>query len=337
MRLDNAKSVLVTGGGGFLGGAIVERLVGNGRRVSSFSRQHYPKLDRLGIRQIRGDIADSGAVQKACEEANIVFHVAAKTGIGGRYRDYFNTNVVGTRNVLSACQKHQVKGLVYTSSPSVVFDGSDMEGVDESVPYPAHYPAHYPKTKAMAEKAVLQAASEGLNAVILRPHLIWGPEDTALVPRIIARAKRLRKIGDGDNLVDTVYIDNAADAHLLAADKLLENPKLSGNIYFITQDEPIPLWEMINRILQAANLPPVQRSIPRRLAWFIGAILEAVYKIFQIQTEPQMTRFLAEELATSHWFDITAAKKDLGYQPGISTEEGLKRLEEWLREKDRAA
>jgi nucleoside-diphosphate-sugar epimerase len=208
-----------------------------------------------------------------------------------------------------------------------------MEGVDESVPYPEKYHAHYPKTKAMAEQSVIAAGNEGLRTIILRPHLIWGPRDNHLVPRIIERANRLVKVGDGRNLVDTIYIDNAAAAHIQAADRLEQNPNLSGRVYFISQDNPVPLWEMVDNILKAADLAPVQRSISRNTAWMIGAALEIFYKMFKISGEPRMTRFLADELSTAHWFDISAAKKDLGYKPKISMEEGLFRLEKWLRNK----
>ncbi|MCP4689101.1 MAG: NAD-dependent epimerase/dehydratase family protein, partial [Desulfobacterales bacterium] len=262
---------------------------------------------------------------------DMVFHVAAKAGVWGDYEAYYRANVTGTENVISACKKHGVARLVYTSSPSVVFGDSDMEGVDESVPYPAHYHAPYPETKALAEQRVVKAGDHGLRTIILRPHLIWGPGDNHLVPRIIARAKRLRIVGRGKNKVDTVYIDNAADAHILAADRLAENSDLSGNIYFISNDEPINLWEIVNGILNAAGLPPVRRSVPAKAAWVVGAVLESVYKFFRIKSEPQMTRFVARELATSHWFNISAAKNDLGYTPKVSTAEGLQRLEAWLK------
>ena len=150
------------------------------------------------------------------------------------------------------------------------------------------------------------------------------------------RAKKLKQIGDGKNRIDTIYIDDAADAHILAADKLKEFPELSGNIYFISQDEPVPAWDMVNAILKAAGLEPVSGQIPFRVAWIIGAVLEFFYRTFNISGEPQMTRFLAEAVATSHWFDISAAKRDLGYRPRVSTEEGLKRLEQWLNNKSRS-
>lgn len=324
-------NVLVTGGGGFLGHAIVARLRERGDHVRSLARSFYPELAAMGVEQFRGDIADPDAVAKACQGMDTVFHVAAKAGVWGDYTDYYRTNVTGTRNVIAACRRHQVTKLVYTSSPSVVFDGTDMEGVDESAPYPARFHAPYPATKALAEQSVLDSTDDRLRTIILRPHLIWGPRDNHLVPRIIARAKRLKKVGGGQNLVDTIYIDNAADAHILAADKLANNPALSRRIYFITQQEPVPLWDMINRILKAAGKDPVEGAIPHRAAWLIGAVLECVYKIFRIKSEPPMTRFVADELATAHWFNSRAARRDLGYVPRVSTDEGLRRLEEWLK------
>jgi nucleoside-diphosphate-sugar epimerase len=323
--------VLVTGGGGFLGGAIVRQLVDRGDNVRSFSRNFYPELAQLGVEQIQGDIVDKTAFEQACKGVKLVFHAAAKPGVWGNYADYYRTNVAGTQHVIDACKKHGVLRLVYTSSPSVVFDGTDMEGVDESVPYPEKFHAHYPKTKAMAEQLVIKAADKDLMTITLRPHLIWGPKDNHLVPRIIERAGRLVRVGSGKNLVDTIYIDNAAEAHVLAADRLKENPGLSGKVYFISQDNPVPLWDMVNDILKTAGHPPVKRAIPRKIAWLMGALFEVVFKMFRIRGEPQMTRFLADELATAHWFDIRAAKKDLGYAPTVSIKEGLSRLEQWLQ------
>ena len=213
----------------------------------------------------------------------------------------------------------------------MVFDGKDMKGADESAPYPINYSAHYPKTKAMAEQSVLKACENGLCSIILRPHLIWGPEDNHLVPAILARAHRLRQIGDGSNRVDTVYIDNAALAHLLAQKALSNNPSLSGRIYFISQDKPIRLWEMVNHILAAGEKPPVTRTISPQQAYVIGAMMESLFRILKIKHEPPMTRFLAQELSLSHWFNISAAKRDLGYTPKISTEKGLEQLKKWLR------
>ncbi len=326
-------NALVTGGGGFLGSAIVRRLRARGDRVASLARNRYAELDALGVVQHQGDIADNIAVARAAADCDIVFHVAAKAGVGGRYRDYHRANVVGTEHVLSACRHHGIARLVYTSSPSVVFDGRDMAGVDESVPYPSHYEAAYPQTKAVAERMVLRANCAALATVSLRPHLIWGPGDNHLIPRILARARagRLRRIGSESKLIDSIYIDNAADAHLQAADRLAPRSPVAGKAYFISQGEPIPLWDLVNRILLAAGIDPVTRSIPAGLAYTAGRIFELIYAIFQPREEPPLTRFVARELTTAHWFDISAARRDLGYEPKISLEEGLERLTIWLR------
>lgn len=324
------RIILVTGGGGFLGSAIVRMLVAGGEAVRTYSRSSYPHLFRLGVEQIRGDLADVEGLVKACRNVEAVFHVAAKPGIWGSYKSFYTPNVVGTRNVIEACRLNGVQRLIYTSSPSVIFDGKDMQGIDESVPYPETFHAHYPHTKAQAEQAVLDAARNGLPAVALRPHLIWGPGDNHLVPRILARSSRLRRVGRGTNLVDTIYIDNAAHAHLLAEAALKDNPAITGKAYFISQDCPIALWEMIDLILTAGGKPPVKKSISFAAALLSGAVCEGLYTLFQIKKDPPITRFVARELATSHWFNIAAAKRDLGYRPLVSTQEGLQRLAAWI-------
>ncbi len=329
-KFQNMRHVLVTGGGGFLGQAIVKLLRKKGHVVRSFNRRKYPELENLQVEQIQGDISDPHAIDMACKGMDLVFHVAAKTGIWGKYQAYFSTNVQGTRNIIASCLKHGIQYLVHTSSPSVAYNENKTEGADESIPYPKKYLTHYQKTKFLAERDVIQAAGNTFKTIVLRPRLIWGPGDNQLAPRIIARAKQLIQVGDGQNLVDIVYIDNAANAHILAAEKLRTNPALSGNVYFISQDEPTNLWDMINKILQAAGKPPVKKSIPARPAYVLGAMLELIYKSLRLQVEPKMTRFLANELSQAHWFDISAAKNDLGYVPTVTIEEGLKRLKVWL-------
>jgi len=327
---------LVTGGGGFLGGAIVRLLRERGDEVISYSRSRYPVLEQLGVRQVSGDVADETALTAAAQGCDVVFHVAAKAGIWGNYEDYYRANVAGTAAVIAACRANGIKRLVATGSPSVVFDGSDVEGGDESLPYPENYKTHYPQTKMLAEKLVLGANSPELATVSLRPHLIWGPRDNHLVPRIIAKAKagRLKRIGNRPCLVDTVYVDNAASAHLLAADRLSPDSVIAGKAYFITNGEPLPLWEMVNLILAAAGLPPVKGTISPAAARFIGAACEWIWGAFKLKGEPPMTRFVASELSTAHWFDISAAKRDLGYVPEVTVEEGLKRLHKWLAAAD---
>jgi nucleoside-diphosphate-sugar epimerase len=325
---------LVTGAGGFLGRYIVEQLVARGDRVRTMSRGHYTDLHMLGVEAIQGDIQDAGAVERACESVEVVFHVAAVAGIWGPWRHYHGINTLGTSNVLAACRKCGVGRLVHTSSPSVTFAGRDQCGVDESVPYPTRWLCHYPHTKALAEQEVLAANGEGrLTTCSLRPHLIWGPRDQHLIPRLIERARRgqLRQVGDGTNRIDAVYVENAAAAHLQAADALRPDSPVAGRAYFITNGEPVNCWQWINEILTLAGLPPVQRRISRRAAYAAGAVLEGLWTVLGRTDEPRMTRFLAAQLATSHYFDISAARRDFGYEPRMSMAGGMRRLSEWLK------
>jgi nucleoside-diphosphate-sugar epimerase len=323
---------LVTGGGGFLGGEIVRQLRERGDSVRSFSRGTYPPLESLGVEQARGDLADPGAVAAAAAGCDVVVHVAARAGVWGPWDEYYRANVVGTENVLAACRAHGIRRLVFTSSPSVTFAGVDQEGVDESEPFPERYLAHYPHTKAIAEQTVRTANGPDLATVALRPHLIWGPGDPHLVPRLIerARAGRLKRIGRRPNLVDTIYVENAAAAHLQAADRLAVGAPIAGQTYFLSQGEPEPLWDFINRVLAVAGLPPVEASVPPSVAYAAGATLEGMWRLLRLRGEPPMTRFVARQLSTAHWFNLTAAKRDLGYDPRVSTAEGLARLGEWL-------
>ena len=326
-------NALVTGGGGFLGQAIVRALRARGDTVRSLSRQAHPALRELGAEHVRGDVADVAVVSAGAKGCDVVFHVAAKAGLWGAYDDYHRANVLGTEHVIAACRQHGIRKLVHTSSPSVVFNGQDMEGVDESVPYPPHFEAHYPHTKALAEQLVLKANSPSLATVALRPHLIWGPGDNHLLPRLMARVQtgQLRRIGTQRKLVDTVFIDNAADAHLLAADALAPGAACAGKSYFISNGEPIELWEMVNRMLAAADLPPVTRSVPVPVALALAWGFETFAHLTGSEREPRLTRFMVGEMSTAHWFDISAAKRDFGYVPRVSTEEGLRRLAEHLK------
>ena len=330
---------LVTGGGGFLGAAIVRGLLARGAAVRSFSRREHAALRDLGVEQASGDLADAGAVSAAAQGCDAVFHVAAKPGIWGDYADYHRTNVSGTENVIAACRRHAVRRLIYTSSPSVVFDGRDMEGVDESAPYPAHYEAHYPRTKALAERAVRAANDAGLATVSLRPHLIWGPGDRHLLPRLVARALagQLRRIGSREHLIDTIHVDNAADAHLQAAERLAPGSQIAGKVYFISQGEPVPMWDMINRLLVAAGAPPVTQTLPLWLAMALAFGFETAHRIADSREEPRLTRFVVRELSTAHWFDISAARRDLGYAPRISIAAGLEQLRTALQQPSRRA
>ncbi len=325
--------VLVTGGNGFLGQAIVRRLLARGDQVRSLQRSASPELEALGVDCVKGDIADAEIVHQAAAGCHAVFHVAAKAGVWGRYDDYHRANVSGTQNVIAACQSQAIRKLIYTSSPSVVFNGKDEVGIDESVSYPSRYLAHYPLTKAIAERSVMSANGPQLATVSLRPHLIWGPGDNHLVPRLIERARsgQLRQVGNGKNLVDTTYVDNAAEAHLLAEQRLETGSNAAGKAYFISNGEPQPLWDLINRLLACADVAPVTRRISAKAAYTVGGMLETIYTLTGRTDEPRMTRFVARQLSTAHWFRLDAARRDLGYVPRVTVEEGLRRLTESLK------
>lgn len=320
--------VLVTGGGGFLGGAIVRQLTARGDTVRSLARGAYPALEKIGVEVQRGDLAEAQAVLKAVQGCEAVIHVAAKAGIWGSYQDYYQSNVVGTENVIAACQQVGINKLVYTSSPSVIDNGQDIVNGDESLPYPTKFVLPYAKTKAFAEQIVLKANRPTFMTVAIRPPLIWGPGDNFLVPRMIERAKagRVVRVGYKNSLLDTTYIDNAAAAHLLALDRLFPGSPILGKVYFISNDEPIPGHEMINRIIATAGYPPAKITLPESVAYGAAWVVEKLYKGLRLPKEPPLTSGLIQQLTKARWFNISAAKRDLGYVPQVSIDEGLKRL-----------
>lgn len=321
-----SKRYIVTGGGGFLGGAIARRLCADGHEVISISRGDYPKLAEAGIRQQRADL--SGKVDEFAEifrGAAAVFHVAAKVDMWGDYAAFFAGNVQATRNVIEACRAHGVRKLIFTSSPSVVANGGDLSGVDESVPYPERYTAFYPQTKAQAEREVLAANGTDLFTISLRPHLIWGGGDTNLLPTILerARAGRLVRVGGGENLVDLTYIEDCVEAHILAERALDECERSRGQAYFISQNEPTKLWGWIDQVLACHGIPAVKKHLPKSVAMTLAWIFEAIGKV--TGKEPLFTRFLVCEMATSHYFNINRAIQDLGFKPRYSMREAMER------------
>ena len=327
------KKTLVTGGSGFLGSNIVHMLLNKGISVRSLQRSDSPDLRKLGVDIIRGNISHQTTVIDAAQDCDVVFHVAAKTGVWGNYDDYYQCNVIGTKNVIDACKTHNIKKLIYTSSPSVVFSGDDEENINESAPYPEHFLTAYQKTKALAEQMVLEANGGDLTTVALRPHLIWGSGDPHLIPRIIERGRtgRLRLVGKQNNLVDSTYIDNAVLAHILAAEVLSKDSSCAGKAYFISNGEPMPMAMLINKILAAADLPAINKTIPRQLAYTLGIIMEVAYKLLNRKDEPLMTRFVAKQLSCAHWYDLTAAKQDFAYHTTVSIDEGMERLKNSLK------
>ena len=325
------RRYVVTGGGGFVGKALAAALIRSGHEVISISRKAYPELKALGVTSLQGDIGSNvDGWWQSLRGCHGVFHTAANVEMWGRYAGFYRTNVTGTRNVIDACRRAGVPNLVFTSSPSVIHDGSDLKGIDESYPYPRHYDAFYPETKAQAEREVLAADSPGaLRTVALRPHLIWGPGDTHLVPTIVARAQagRLRRIGDGSNVVDVTYIDDCVNAHLCAMRTLETAPdRAGGKPYFISQGDPVNMWGWIDDVLRRQGVPRVTSSLPTCLAKAIALVMEGAARtllLFCIEIQPLLTRFLVSEMSTSHFFSIENARRDLGYSPSRSVAQAL--------------
>lgn len=328
------KTVLVTGGGGFVGAAIVKRLLARGIDCRVVGRNHYPEIALLGAQCLKGDIRDPGFLHESFQGVDTVFHTAALAGIWGKWQEYYSINVQGTENVIRACRERQIANLVYTSTPSVVFNRRDICNGDESLPYASDFLCHYARSKVMAEKMILAANCPALRTCAIRPHLIWGPGDPHLVPRLLAsgRNKLLKKVGTGRNMVDISYVDNVAYAHVLAADNLAGSGTAAGKAYFINQGRPVCLWDWINNLFSELAVPPVSSTVPFAAAYWLGALSEIVYSLIRAKKEPRMTRFLAEQLAKSHYFSSARAAADLGYSPLVTTEQGMKHLIAWIKE-----
>lgn len=326
--------VLVTGGGGFLGRHIVRQLRDEGHRVAAFQRSVHPDLASEGVEVISGSLLDKAVMAEAMQGVDAVVHTAALAGVWGAASAYENANHVGTLNVLWAMEREGVDRLVHCSTPSVVFSGEPFEGADETLPYGRKWLCHYARTKALAERAVLDwGRARGGRVIALRPHLIWGPGDPHLLPRVIERARsgRLRRVGDGHNRVDVTRVENAAAAHVLAL-AALDRPGAVNRPYFISQGEPVNLWDWVNTVLEAVGVSPVRRSISLQAAYGAGAVSEWVWRLGRLKGMPPMTRFVAVELAKSHWFSIEAARRELGYAPeAYPTQEGITAYAAWFR------
>jgi 2-alkyl-3-oxoalkanoate reductase len=324
---------LVTGGGGFLGKAIVTQLLERGDDVTILARSHYPEIEALGAKSLQLDITKKDGLKEACEGMDVVFHVAALAGVWGPRERYFNINVEGTKNMLGAAQAAGVSKFIYTSSPSAVWSGNNEVNVtEEDCPYPKSYLANYPESKAAAERLVLQYNCATMSVCALRPHLIWGPGDPHLIPRVLERHHRLKIVGDGKSVVGICYVENGAHAHLLAADALSPNSQNAGKAYFITDIEPVVLWDWLNAVLQRLGKKPIVSRVPSSVAYGVGAMLELFWRTFGLQGEPFMTRFVAKQLSSSHSYDLTAAVQDFGYKELVNPKEGFERMIEYFND-----
>lgn len=319
------QTCLITGGNGFIGRYIVERLLDRGDQVRVLGRRRYPELEALGVECFETDLSTQADCSAALRGCDVVYHVAAQAGIWGAWPDFYRNNVTATQHILRSAVRAGVPRFVFTSSPSAVFGAESLEGVDASHPYPLRYLNYYSYTKALAERFVL--AQQDILTVAIRPHIVWGPRDPHILPRLLRRARsgRLRRVGDGTNLVDVTYVENAAEAHILAAAALSATSPLRNRAYFIGQEQPVVLWDFINTLLDRLGIRPVTRGISYPLAYRLGWGLELAYRALSIPQEPPMTRFLATQLGLAHWFDQRPAQRDFGYGPRISTEEGLRR------------
>jgi nucleoside-diphosphate-sugar epimerase len=325
---------LVTGGGGFLGRRIVELLLQEGHHVTFLARGQYPEVEALGAEGLQVDLRDPEATAAAVAGSDAVFHVAAKAGYWGQIDDFRAINVGGTDNIIAACRRHGVGRLIYTSTPSVIGYAHEVEGLG-SAPYPDRWESPYGATKAEAEQKVLEASNPDLCTVSIRPHLIIGPRDNHLLPRVVDRARqgRMMIVGTGKNIVDITYVDNAAWAHLDAAAAMTSpDAACAGKAYFLSNDEPVALWDWVNDFLPRVGAPPVSRRIGLGTATALGRIMETAYTWLPLSGEPRMTRFLAAALARSHWYDMTPAKEDFGYRVRVSLAEGTDRTVAWFND-----
>jgi 2-alkyl-3-oxoalkanoate reductase len=316
--------VLVSGASGMLGRAAANGLLARGDEVTVLQR----RPSGLPCREVLGDVADRGVVERAARGQDAVLHLAAKVDVAGPWAEYVSANIEGTRSVVLACRSAGVGRLVHVSSPSVAHAGTALSGVGAGPADPARARGRYSRSKAVAESAALAADSSSLAVLAIRPHLVWGPGDPQLVDRIVerARARRLPLIGTGAALIDTTYVDNAAAALIAAVDVC---GPVHGEALVVSNGEPRPVAEILARLCRAAGVPGPRGRVPFAAAWVAGAAAEGVWAATRRRSVPPLTRFLAEQLATAHWFDQRRTRKALGWQPSVNLDEGFRRLSDW--------
>jgi 2-alkyl-3-oxoalkanoate reductase len=327
--VQNVK-VLVTGATSLLARTTAEILLARGDHVVCLQRGQ----STLAAERVTADIRDATAVLRAANGCDAIIHAAAKVGVVGSWDDYRAINVDGTNNVLDAARAAGIERMVYVSSPSVAHEGNAIAGLGAEPPVFGRMNAFYAESKAMAEQAALAANASELAVVAIRPHLVWGPGDTQLVGRIVDRAKsgRLALVGGGAALIDTTYITNAAESLVAALDRVRPGAACAGRAYVIANGEPRPIRDLVAGICAAANVPFAPREVPLAIAKVAGSVVERAWKITRRTTEPPLTRFLAEQLGTAHWFDPRPARDDLGWTPRITIDEGLEALAAWFKQ-----
>lgn len=317
-----AVTVLVTGASGFLGTAVARGLVRRGDDVRTLQRR---PSGVAGAQDHLGSIDEPALVSDALAGVDTVIHLAAKVSLAGDPREFERINIDGTRALLQAAADAGVTRFVHVSSPSVAHAGVALAGVGAEPASPAHARGEYARTKAEGEVIALAADGDRLRVLAIRPHLVWGPGDPQLVERIVARARvgRLPLIDGGTALIDSTYIDNAVSAIIAGADRM---DTAHGRAYIVTNGEPRPVGELIASMCRAAGVAPPAWSVPSWLARGAGSVVERVWAIRPGADEPPMTRFLAEQLSTAHWFDLTETRAALDWSPEVSLDEGFSRL-----------
>ncbi|MCP3994797.1 MAG: NAD-dependent epimerase/dehydratase family protein [bacterium] len=317
--------VLITGGTSLVGGEVADRLSDRGDEVVMFQRHPGPP----SYEQRLGDLTDAVAVTVAMAGIDAVIHAAARVGIVGDWAEFEATNIIGTANVIAAARAERVSRMVQVSSPSVAHTGESLIGAGAGTADPEGVRGHYSRSKAEAEQLALAASSANFPVVAVRPHLLWGPGDTQLVARMVdrARAGRLATIGSGLALIDTTYVTNAADAIIAALDRA---PEIGGRAFVVSNGQPRPVAEMVARIVRAAGLEPPRLKVPYRLAKAGGIAVEKLWDRSDRDDDPPITAFLAEQLATAHWFDQRETREALDWEPLVSLDEGFALLREWF-------
>ncbi len=328
---------LVTGGGGFVGRRVVELLRERGDEVTFLARGSYPEVEASGATGLQVDLRDADALAEAVRGHDVIFHVASMTGFWERPGTglYRAVNVEGTRNLLTAAEAAGVPRLVYTSTPSVVGYEGDVENGGQELPYAETHESEYPRTKAEAEQFVLAANGPKLATVALRPHLVFGPRDNHLLPRLVdrARAGKLPVVGDGASRMDLTYIDNVAWAHLDAADALVDcEAQCAGRPYFISNDEPVVFYDWFGGVCEALDVPRPSKTLSLGLVRTLGSVLEWTWNTFPMKGEPRITPFIASGLARHHWYDMEPAKRDLGFRVRVTMEDATAGTIQWLRD-----
>jgi nucleoside-diphosphate-sugar epimerase len=323
--------VLVTGTGSLLLGGIASELVRRGDDVVCLQRRPSTFVGHQNAHEVLADICDADAVAQAAQGCDAIIHGAARVGIVGSQKEFYDTNVTGTKNILQAAEQHSISRLVFVSTPSVAHTGDSLIGAPAGEAEIGRSRSYYAESKAIAERTVLNARNEHLAVVAIRPHLVWGPGDTQLVGRIVERAAsgRLAVIGTGNALVDSTYIDNAISAHIAALDALHIGSACDGKAYVISNGEPRTVNELMRSMCGAAGIPFEPRHVSLAMGIRLGSVIERLWPLIK-SSEPPLTRFVAEQLGTAHWFDQRAVQQDLGWTPQVSLDEGFQRLTQWF-------